>query len=168
MITIIILLSWFHSWWIFRRSLLWSPSDSISYQVSRTLLSILADLNNAEVWIITIRPPISNFSSSLSNPCQVHQSQLVPTSPSCSTSFFSSLARSKYLPLFSFSLIFTPWSARSAKLTIQVLFFSWLWRGRASWPWSGDHFFLRIPKIIMSLIFFDGFWFVFIVSGTLV
>ena len=47
---------------------LWSSSDSKCSQVSRTLLSILADLNNAVVWLVTIRLPIFNFSCSLSKP----------------------------------------------------------------------------------------------------
>ena len=37
----------------------WSLSDSKSPQVSRTLLSILAVLNNAVVWIVSTRPPTS-------------------------------------------------------------------------------------------------------------
>ena len=41
----------------------WSLSDSKSPQVSRTLLSILVDLNNAEVWIVATRPVISKSSS---------------------------------------------------------------------------------------------------------
>ena len=41
-------------------------SDSKSHQISRTLLSILADLNNAVVWMILILTLIFNSSSSLS------------------------------------------------------------------------------------------------------
>ena len=37
----------------------WSMSDSNSPQVSMTLLSILAVLNNAVVWIVSTRPPTS-------------------------------------------------------------------------------------------------------------
>ena len=47
---------------------LWSLSDSKSPQVSRTLLSILAVLNNVVVWMISTRPPTSKSSSPLSNP----------------------------------------------------------------------------------------------------
>ena len=46
----------------------WSLSDSKSPQVSTTLLSILADLNNAVVWMVSTRPPTSKSSSPLSNP----------------------------------------------------------------------------------------------------
>ena len=44
----------------------WSLSDSKSPQVSRTLLSILADLNNTVVWMISDRPPNSYSTSFLS------------------------------------------------------------------------------------------------------
>ena len=47
---------------------LWSLSDSKSPQVSRTLLSILADLNNAVVWTLSTRPVISKSSSPCTNP----------------------------------------------------------------------------------------------------
>ena len=46
----------------------WILIDSKSLQVSRTLLSILADHNNAEVWMVSILPLIFNFSSLLSKP----------------------------------------------------------------------------------------------------
>ena len=42
----------------------WSLSDGKSPQVSLSLLSILADLNNAVVWMISICRQISNFSNS--------------------------------------------------------------------------------------------------------
>ena len=46
----------------------WSLSDSKSPQVSRTLLSILAVLNNAAVWMVSTRLPTSKSSSPFSNP----------------------------------------------------------------------------------------------------
>ena len=36
-----------------------SLSDTMFLHVSRTLLSILADHNNAVVWVVSTRPPIS-------------------------------------------------------------------------------------------------------------
>ena len=96
-------------------------------QVSRTLLSILAVLNNVVVWMVSTRPPTSKSSSPFSNPLVT-----VPNAPitigiivTCMFhSFFSSLARSRYLSFFSHSFSFILWSAGTAKLTIlQVLFF---------------------------------------------
>ena len=105
----------------------WSLSDNKSPQVSRTLLSILAVLNNAVVWMVSTRPPTSKPSSSFNNPLVT-----VPKAPITVGiivtfmfhSFFNSLARTKYLSFFSHSFCFTMWSAGTAKSTIlQVLFF---------------------------------------------
>ena len=46
----------------------WSLSDSKFPQVSRTLLSILTNLNNAVVWMVSTCPLISKSSSSCINP----------------------------------------------------------------------------------------------------
>ena len=46
----------------------WSLSDNKSPQVSRTLLSILAVLNNAVVWMVSTRPPTSKTSSPFNSP----------------------------------------------------------------------------------------------------
>ena len=104
----------------------WSLSDSKSPQVSRTLLSILAVLNNAVDWMVSTRPPTSKSSSPFSNPLVT-----VPNAPitigiivTCMFhSFFSSLARSWYLSFFSHSFSFILWSARTAKSTILQVFF---------------------------------------------
>ena len=55
------------------------------------LLSILADLDNVALWMVSIRPLISYSSSFLPRfwrPFRVHQLQLVLPSPSCSIAFF--------------------------------------------------------------------------------
>ena len=105
----------------------WSLRDSESPEISRTILSFLADLNSAVVWMVSIRPLISKSSS----PC----TKSLVTVPSerniigiaftfTSDSLFSPLARSRYSCLFPFSFIFPQCSAGQAKSTIQqVLFF---------------------------------------------
>ena len=45
----------------------WSLSDSHSLQVSRTLLSILAVLNNIVVWMVFAHPPTAKSSSPFNN-----------------------------------------------------------------------------------------------------
>ena len=96
------------------------------HQVSRTLLSIMAVLNNAVVWMVSIRSPTSNSSSPFRNPLVT-----VPNAPittgiivTCMFhSFFNSLARSRYLSFVSHSFSFILQSAGTAKSTIlQVLF----------------------------------------------
>ena len=105
----------------------WSLSDSRSPQVSRTLLNILAVLNNVEVWMVSTRPPTSESSSPFSNLLVT-----VPNAPitigkivTCMFhSFFSSVARSRYLSFFLHSFGFILWSAKKAKsIILQVLFF---------------------------------------------
>ena len=85
---------------------IWSLNDIKSPLVSRTLLSILAGLNYAVVWIVSARPPISNSSSPL-----IKRLGTVPSVPITIgvnvnlifESFLDSLARSKYLSsLFAF------------------------------------------------------------------
>ena len=105
----------------------WRLSDSKSPQVSRTLLSILAVLNYAVVWMVSTRPSISEPSSPFCNPLVT-----VPKAPITIGiivtfifhSFFNSLARSRYLSLFSHSFSFILWSAGTAKSTILQIFFS--------------------------------------------
>ena len=78
----------------------WSLSDSKSPQVSRTLLSILAVLNNTVVWMVSTRLPTSKSSSPFNNPLIT-----VPKAPIMIGiivtfmfhNFFNSLAKSRYL-----------------------------------------------------------------------
>ena len=103
----------------------WSLSDSKSPQVSRTLLSILADLNNT----LTVSTYLVIFKSS--SPC-ISPLVTVLRAPITSGiivtfmfySLFNSLVRSRYLSLFSLSFSFTLWSPGTAKSTIlQVIYF---------------------------------------------
>ena len=104
----------------------WSLYDKPS-QVSRTLLSILADPNNAVVRMVSTRPLISKSSNSCINPLMT-----VPKAPITIgipvtfmfKSFFNSLSTSRYLFFFLLPFNFTPLSAGTAKSTIlQVLIF---------------------------------------------
>ena len=87
---------------------LWVESEW--HRVSQILLSILVLLNNIVVWMASILPWLFNCS----NPLFKHLGT-IPKVPaitgitiSCMfNSFFSSLARSKYLSIFSLSFIFT-------------------------------------------------------------
>ena len=104
----------------------WGLSDSKSPQVARTLLSILAVFNNAVVWKVSTRSPTSKSSRPFNNPLVT-----VPKAPITIGiivtfmfhSFFNSLARSRYLSLFSHFFSFILWSAGTAKSTILQIFF---------------------------------------------
>ena len=88
------------SWWSFtviwvRASLFRSPG----------LFSVVA-----VIWMVSIRPPISNSSRSLSKPLGIVPSVAITTGVTVTLmfhSFFSLLASLKFLSLFSFSLILT-------------------------------------------------------------
>ena len=105
----------------------WILIDSKSPQVSRTLLSILAVLNNVVVWIVSTLPPTSKSFSPFSNPLVT-----VPKAPITIAllvtfmfhSFFNSLARSRYLSFFSHYFSFILWLAGTAKSTILKILFS--------------------------------------------
>ena len=102
-------------------------SDSKSPQVSRTLLSILAVLNNVVIWMVSTRPPNSKFSKPFNNHLVT-----VPKAPITVSiivtfmfhSFFNSLARSRNLSFFSHSFSFIQSLVGTAKSTIlQIRFF---------------------------------------------
>ena len=122
----------------------WNGSDSKSSQVSRTLLSILTDFNNAIVWMVS-RPLISKSSSLWTNPLVT-----VPSAPVtiCITvafmfhSFFSTLARSRYLSLF-FLLSILPCGQSTVR---QVLFFCRPSQGLVIWPRLGNPLVSQNPK----------------------
>ena len=123
----------------------WSLSESKSPQISRTILSIQAILNNAVVWMVSTRPQTAMSSSPFSNPLIT-----VPNTPitigiivTCMFhSFFNSLARSRYLSFLSHSFSFILWSGRTAKSAISKFsfFFCWLLWGLVFWPGLGDPF----------------------------
>ena len=119
---------------------LWSMSDSKLPQISRSLLSILADLNNAVFGMLSTHVLISVSSNPTINPLAT-----LPRAPIrigitvtfMFHSFFNSLARSKYLSFFSLSFNFTLWSAGTAKSTILFFLLIITWSGRqAEIRWS--------------------------------
>ena len=92
-----------------------------SPQVSRTLLSVLTNLNNAVVWMVSTHPVISKSPSPCTNPLVTAPSTPITidiTIIFMFHSFFGSLARSRYLSLFLYSFRFTQWSGRTVKSTI--------------------------------------------------
>ena len=108
----------------------WSLSDSKSPQVSRTLLSILTDLNNVIVWMVSIRTLISKSFNPFNNP-----SVTVPRAPITigiivtfmlhSTFQFPSKVEVLIRLLFPFD--FTLWSTGTAKIhDFAYSLFCWL------------------------------------------
>ena len=104
----------------------WSLSNSKSPQIFSPFLNIMVDLSNAGVWRVLTHPLISSSSSSLTKPLGTVPWMLIITGMTITFmlhNFISSLARSKYLSLYLFSLIFTLRSARMAKSTLQIVLF---------------------------------------------
>ena len=103
----------------------WSFSDSKSPQISRTLLSILAVLNNVVVWMDSTRPPTSKSSNLFSNLLVT-----VPNAPITigiiDTVMFHSFFFFKFptnvgvliILFIFFQFFFFQWSAGTAKWTI--------------------------------------------------
>ena len=131
-------------------------SDSKSPQVSWTLLSILTDLKNDVVWIVSTRPLISKSSSSCINPLVT-----IPTAPIITGitdtfifhDFFNSLSRSRtYLFYFLFLLTFVQFyfvvnqeSKVYNSASFCLHFFCWLLQYLVVWPRLGDPFVSQNP-----------------------
>ena len=99
----------------------WSLSDRKSPQVFKTLLGILAGLNNTVVWMVSTRPPSTKSSSPFNNPLVNVPKTLITIGLIITFmfyNFFNSLVRSRYWSFFSFSISFIRWSAETAKSTI--------------------------------------------------
>ena len=128
----------------------WILSDSKSPQVSRTLLSILADLNNAVAWNVSTCPPISKSSTPITNTFGIvpgASTTIGITVTFMFQSFFSPLPRSRYSYLFSLVFMFTLRSVGTEKSALQLFsffsfffFFCLLSFGLVFWPRLGDSF----------------------------
>ena len=138
-----------------------SLSDRKSIQVSRTLHSILADLNNAEVCMVSTRLLISVPIQFLYQSVQYTLTTVGITVIFMLHSFFSSRAWSTYLSLFSLSFILL-WSqpewqsslfSRSLFFFFCFFFFCWLSLDLVVWPRLGDLFVSQSLREVLRLLF---------------
>ena len=102
----------FHSFRVFHITVSqWYFSEVwVTASLFRTLLSILADLNNAVVRMVPILPPISNSSSPFSNSLKIVPSESATIGITVTRmvhSYFTSLAMSIYFSIFSLSFFFS-------------------------------------------------------------
>ena len=123
----------------------WRLSDSKFPQVSRTLLSILADRNNAVVWIASTRPLISKTSSFCTNP--------VPSAPITIGIIVTFMFHSFPIPLqgqgtyLSFHFLLLSLCRQPGQQSRQFSkFFCWLSLGLVVWPRFGDPFVSQSPR----------------------
>ena len=126
---------WRHHWLVVFH---WGLSDSKCPQVSSSLLSILVNLNNAVVSMVSILPLIFYSASPFSKPFRTVPS--VPNIIDITISFifyrfFCCLTRSKYLFIFLLYLISTLWSMGTAKFTKFFFFVKWyeVWSSVKNW-----------------------------------
>ena len=92
----------------------WIPNYRKSSQASRTLLSILASLSYVIVWTVSACPLVFNSYIPLIKLLWIVLCAPITISITVTLMFhgiFTCLARPKYLSHFTFSLIFTLWSA---------------------------------------------------------
>ena len=146
----------------------WSPSDSKSLQISRTLLKILINLNISVVWRVSILPLISNsycLFSTYFKTIPITPTIIFLTVTLTFRSFFSSLARSKYLSLITLSFISTLWFYGMT----SNFYFSFVTRLSGLRDRLSDQFVSKIPENFMRLILLKGFfWFVHIPFSSMV
>ena len=120
----------------------WSLSDSMSPQVSRILLSILAVLNNVVDSMVSARPPTSKSPSPFSNRLVTVPKALITIGiiVTCMFhSFFNSLARSRYYPSFHIlSVLFCGQSGQQSRQFCKFSSFCTLLLGLVFWPKLGD------------------------------
>ena len=125
-------------------------SDSKSPQVSRILLGILADRNNAVVWMVSIRSLISNSSSPLTKLLWIVPTAQITIVTLMFHNFLSFQAISKYLSPFSLSLIFTVWFAGMAIYSYFCEFSHQYLSGGLYWS-SRDGKFSWLSRILTDL-----------------
>ena len=95
-------------------------------QVSRTLVRILADLNNPVVWMVSTRPLNSKSPSPYTNRLMTVPSATITIGIIVTFmfhSFFSSPARSVYSALFSLSFGFTRCTSGTTKFAIRLVLY---------------------------------------------
>ena len=119
----------------------WTLSGSKSPQVSRTLFTILADLNNTVVWMVSARPPISSSSIPLTKPSWIVPSALITIGITVTLIAF-----------------FVLWQGPSTWLSFRFLWFSFCGPlGRHSSLFSRFSFFSFLARFryLSLFVFFD-------------
>ena len=126
-------------------------NDNKLPQDFRSLPSILADLNYAAFWMVSTRPVISKSSSPWINPLVTVPITICIIVTFMCHSVFNSIARSRYLSLFSYSFNITlfPTGTPILKVLFFFLFFLIL-LDLFVWPRFGDPFVSQTPSRVFA------------------
>ena len=136
----------------------WSLIDSESLLVFRTLLSTLADLNNA---IVLGGPDLSSHIQFFQSFFKAFKDRSKCTNQNWYSSYshvpqlFCSILRSYYLSHFSFSLSFILWSARVVLFFFSFFFFFRMVKFKLLSKFPVDHF--HHPVMFSVLLYFHLF-----------
>ena len=127
----------------------WSLSDSKSLQVSKILLSILADLNYEVVWMVSTRPLISKSSRPFNNPSMTLLRAPITIGINVIFmfhSFFQFPCKVEVLILlFTFFQFYSVVSRDSKIDNFASSLFSWLFLDLIVWARLGDPFVCQNP-----------------------
>ena len=152
----------YRSLWVFHSNVrcwsftgVWVNANILN--VSSTILNILADLNNAVVWMVSFQSLIfkaSTPSTSIWGLFWLRQLQFVSPSSSCSITFCSP-ARSYCLSLFLFFFFYFPPKVRLEEKVYYSVgsLFCWISQGLVVWPELGDWFESQNPKEVSMSCF---------------
>ena len=135
--------------------------DSKSPQVSRTILSILGDINNAVVWTVSTSPVISKSSSPCTNPLVTISRAPITIGITITFMFHSFFQFPSKIEIFTllFTFNFTLWSVGNTKVqnSASSLFVDYY----KIWSSGRDlviRLYLKIPEEFVCLILQDRFW----------
>ena len=146
------------SGWFFH----WSLSDSESPRVSRTLLSILAVLNSAVVWMVLTHPKTSKSSNPLNNPFATVPKALIAIGTIVTfmfhSSFFFSIPLQGQGTYPSFHILSVLFSGQPGQQSPQFCKFSFFVDYYKVWSSSRDlviPLYVKVPQEFMRVIFSD-------------
>ena len=122
----------------------WSLIDSKTPQVPRIFLSILADFNNSEVWMVSTFPLIFKSFSPFANHLWIVLCARITISI-CVTFMFHSYFSKVKVFISSYFLLILLWDLpiQQSPLFGRYSFFGWLSPDIVTWPWFGN---LCTPK----------------------
>ena len=128
----------------------WSLSNNKSPQISRTLLSIPADFNNAVLWMVSILPLLFKSFSPCINPLVTVPSAPIIIDITVTLTFHSFFQFPRKIEVLIFLLVFFQFYTVVSRISkvhksASSLFCCWLLQDLIVWPRLGDLFVSQNP-----------------------